>query len=59
VKEYRSQDEYFDNGDTPEDSDCESRLDQTGHSVMETEVGGMEESGKEHLPVLSTGSFIR
>ena len=59
VKQYRNEDEYFDNGDESEDSDCESGLDQAGHFETEAEIDSREDSGQGHLPVLSFGSFAR
>jgi len=59
VKEYGSEGEYFDKGNVPEVSDCESGLDQVGHSVTEPEVGGREEAGEYQLSVLPIGSFAR
>ena len=59
MKQYGSKDEYFDDGDGLEDSDCEGVLDQAEHSVTETEVGGGEQSGQGDLSILSIGSFSR
>jgi len=59
VKEYGSKDEYFDNDDGSEDSDCEGGMDQAGRPVPEPEVIDGEESGQDHLSILSIGSFAR
>ena len=57
MKQYWSNDGCFDKDGGSEDSDCESGLDQSGHSVTGAEVSGKKESEWDSLPVLSIGSF--